>query len=144
MPPNETFELAAQISGKDADAAIDAHLRALKHAFAAYRDRSYSAEIDQFSFVLRVDGAVRSWGFTGTDAMRYNRKERYVTADIGVPKTWWEALPPETVSTQLKAALQQALVDQLGFLKQKGVRVDEPNVLADFSAALARANAPCL
>jgi len=137
----ETFELAGQYCGGDAHEAIRPLFRSLKHAFAAFREYSYSKEIAQFSFVLRVDGSVRSWGFEGTDAIKFNRKERYVTADVGVPQSWWQGLPPETVLDNLGKGLLNALLDMLAFLKLKGVEVDSEKVMADFSKALDRAKA---
>jgi hypothetical protein len=56
----EWIEVAAQIGGKDAFLVLQPHIRCVKKAFASVV-RPISHEVEQLTFILRVDGEVRVW-----------------------------------------------------------------------------------
>jgi hypothetical protein len=68
-----------------------------------------------------------------------NREERYVTVDIGVPKSWWEKLPPNAVAENIRNALTTGLIDMIAFIEDRDVHVDKETILFDFSDALKNA-----
>lgn len=84
------IDASAQFAGQDAADALLPHFKALKRAGKAVAVDGLP--FPKLSFILRVDGEVRSFGFTGPDHVDVDRKGKYVSVDIGISTTDRERL----------------------------------------------------
>ena len=102
-----------------------------KHVTSAHCDA-----IDEYAFVLRVDGSLDQFGDEGLARLRFAKTRRYITLDIQVPESVWkpmnEAQTRLYLAKQVKAAIH-ACVDRLASEKHA---VNEPLLMAQFDAAL--------
>lgn len=77
-----TFDISGDIGGPDADEAILPHFKAIKRACKGI---VFDGEpFTLFMFILRVDGSVRRFGFTGVDNVQVDRKMGCLSIDIGL------------------------------------------------------------
>lgn len=88
---NVPVTFGADVGGKDAHAATSEVIMELRQALARECRGPYGASFAEFALVVRIDGAVQSWGKSGLNNVRLQRKSRYATADIFVPKAIWAA-----------------------------------------------------
>jgi hypothetical protein len=86
-----TITLGADVGGKDAHTSTAGDVLALRRCLEAECRGSYGTAFDEFALVLRIDGAVQTWNKCGVDNVRLQRKLRYATADIFVPRASWSA-----------------------------------------------------
>lgn len=108
--------LGADVGGKDAHSATAEVCMAIRQALAKRCRGPYGASFAEFALVARIDGCVQSWGKRGVDNVRRQRKAKYATADIFVPREVWEE-GRETfapfLATNVEAAIR-AIVDRAG------------------------------
>jgi len=76
------IKFSAQFAGKDAAEAVLPHLRALK--CAASDLEVAGLPLPDLTFILRVDGSVRSFGLQGAGNVDLDRGGAYVSIDIGI------------------------------------------------------------
>lgn len=77
-----TIAFSAECGGRDATAAVMPHFRALKSAAKGITlcDFPYP----ELAFILRVDGDIRQYGFSGTGNPEIDSEGKYIAIDIGV------------------------------------------------------------
>jgi len=122
---------ASQIGGMEAAEVVQPHLIELRKILCKYCKGPYSDIIDEFAPIARVDGDISFWDFEGCQKLRINRKERYITIDIGVPKSCWYGIEELEIRKYLIINLKIALklmVERLE--KDKGV-VDTDRLFSD-------------
>lgn len=77
-----TIDFSAQFGGQDAADAVLPHFKALK---AASKGIEFSGfPYPELAYVLRVDGNVSQYGFSGTGEPDVDRDGEYLSIDIGV------------------------------------------------------------
>jgi hypothetical protein len=107
--------LGADVGGKYAHSATAEVCMAIRQALAKRCRGPYGASFAEFALVVRIDGCVQSWGKRGVDNVRLQRKAKYATADIFVPREVWEE-GRETfgpfLATNVEAAIR-AIVDRV-------------------------------
>src|SRR5438309_4867325 len=79
----DTVTLGVQSSGDDDR--TNQHVLELRKLLAAYCKGPYSEEISEFALVLRIGGNMQEFDFEGCERIRRNRKDRYITVDLGFP-----------------------------------------------------------
>ena len=84
-----TVTLGADVGGEDADGATSEVCMDLRRSLAKECCGPYGESFAQFALVLRIDGSVHSWQKSGVDHVRLQRKSKYATADIFVPRSAW-------------------------------------------------------
>lgn len=89
MTKSEAITLGADVGGKDAHEATRISIHTLRRLLALECIGPYSAKIDEYALVLRIDGEVQSWGRRGTHGIILSERWRRVTTDIYVPSTEW-------------------------------------------------------
>jgi len=77
----DTITLGVQSSGDDDR--TGEHVLELRKLLAAHCKGPYSDEISEFALVLRVGGNMQEFDFEGCECIRRNRKDRYITVDLG-------------------------------------------------------------
>jgi hypothetical protein len=83
MPMSKAqIDFSAQFGGRDAAAAVLPHFKALKSAARGVELKDFA--FLKLAFILRVDGEVNQYGLSGVGGIEINRKENYLSVDIGI------------------------------------------------------------
>ncbi|MDA8212700.1 MAG: hypothetical protein M0021_12595 [Clostridia bacterium] len=123
----------SQMGDNKAAEAVQLHLIKLRKLLKKYCKEPYSDVINEFAPIARVDGEIWHWDFEGCQKLRLNRKERYITIDIGVPRNRWEGISPLEIRKYLIENLRQALILMVNKLKKEKIFVDEGRLFQDFA-----------
>ncbi|MFB9328272.1 hypothetical protein ACFFSY_20270 [Paenibacillus aurantiacus] len=91
----------------------------LRQLFKTYCNKEYSLEIKEFANVLRVDGDIRAWNFVGCQKLRINRKDKYITVDVGMPREKWEAQSEANIKRYLFGGIKDAIIIMINKLKKR-------------------------
>jgi hypothetical protein len=126
------------VGDERADEATNSHCAELRKLLREHCAGPYSREIDEFAFVLRIDGDIWHWEFEGPDKLRLRRKARYITVDIGMPRSRWDGVKPESIRSYLSDSLTQGLAQMMAALTKSKVEFDAARLSADFGDALRR------
>jgi len=86
----DTITLGVQSSGDDDR--TDKHVLELRKLLAASCKGPYSEEVSEFALVLRIGGNMQEFDFEGCERIRRNRKEKYITVDLGFPSRRWKGV----------------------------------------------------
>lgn len=127
-----TVKLPVQMGCKNADKATDFHVMELRNLLSSFCKSDYCSEIDEFVLILRVDGEIWHWNFEGCQKLRRNRKERYITIDIGVPRDRWENVHPYILRKYLAENIELALDLCIERLKKDKSDINGELLLNDF------------
>src|SRR5690242_14084902 len=65
----------------------------------------YSAEIREFALILRIGGEMQEFNFEGCERIRRNRKEAYITVDLGFPSYRWKGSTDSSIREYLAEAV---------------------------------------
>ena len=86
-----TIDFSAQFGGRDAAAIVLPHFKALK---AAAKEITLDAfPYQQLAFILRVDGEVNQYGFSGTGNPDVDSNGKYLSIDIGITEEDRDNIP---------------------------------------------------
>jgi hypothetical protein len=130
--------LGAQVGGSDAYAATRGDVLTLRHLLKQECRGPYSAVLDEFALILRVDESIDCWGRSGVDYVRLQRKLRYAKVDIFVPKSAWNPEYPGAFRQFLAGEVESAIrviAERAGKAK---VPLDSDRLLRDIQRATAR------
>jgi hypothetical protein len=136
VEPASPITLGAQVGDQRANEATGVHHTDLRKLLRENCVGPYSAEIDEFAFVLRIDGDIWHWDFEGAEKLRLSRKRRYITVDIGVPRSRWQGVTAEEIRKYLADSLEQGLAQMVEKLTKSKIDVNAEALTADFSNAL--------
>ena len=96
-----TIDVSAQFGGRDAANVAMSHFKALK---LAAKDIAVDPfPYPQLAFILRVDGDVNQYGFSGTGNPEIGRGGKYLSIDIGITKGDREDIPSRICSAILES-----------------------------------------
>lgn len=73
------------------------HVLELRKLLATHCQRRYSPDVLEFALVLRIGGEMQDFNFTGCERVRRNRKEMYITVDLGFPVSEWKGRRDEHI-----------------------------------------------
>jgi hypothetical protein len=127
--------LGAQIGSGQASEAVSKHLIVLRRLLDEHYTGQYAEGIDEFAPVLRVDGNIGDtwyWNFEGLQRQRLSKKQKYITVDIGVPRSRWENASAIQIRTYLIDNLRLALEAFVARLKKEKIPVDDRRLFEDF------------
>lgn len=82
MTFNTTIDFSAQFGGQDAADFALPHFRALKVASRGLELAGFP--FPKLAFMLRVDGEVNSYGFSGPGYLEIDKQKEYLSIDIGL------------------------------------------------------------
>jgi hypothetical protein len=123
----------SQMGDTNASNMVQPHLIQLRKLLKRYCNHTYCKEIDEFAPILRVDGEIWHWAFEGCEKLRLNKKDRYITIDIGMPISRWKGVGDIEIRSYLITNLKQALILIVNRLKKEKFLVIESKLWADFS-----------
>jgi len=127
----DTVTLGVQSSGDDDR--TGKHVLELRKLLAAHCKGPYSDEISEFALVLRVGGNMQEFDFEGCERIRRNRKDRYITVDLGFPSRKWRGVSPREIRRYLADIVETGLLCCLHRLKKDKVKVHEAKLMNDFT-----------
>jgi hypothetical protein len=114
-------------------AIVGSHLTELIHLLDRYCNFPYAEGIDEFAPILRVDGDIGHWEFEGLQRLRLLKKRKYISVDIGMPRSRWKNVSPLLIRQYLLTNLKMALEAFVKKLKKEHIPVDDKRLFEDFS-----------
>lgn len=123
----------ADIGDASAGKAVSPHLFELRKLIYRFCDKIYCEEIDEIAPILRVDGDLAYWEFEGCEKLRLSKKHRYITIDIGMPRSRWEGNNAKDIRNYLFDNLKEALELMVKRLKKEKFKVDDNELWTDFA-----------
>ena len=111
-----TVTLGVQSSGDDDR--TDTHVLALRKLLAAKCVGPYTPEIVEFALILRIGGNMQEFDFEGCERVRRNRKEKYITVDLGFPSYRWRGRSDAEIRRYLGDIVETGLLCCLSRLKK--------------------------
>ncbi|WP_141676213.1 hypothetical protein [Pseudobacillus wudalianchiensis] len=116
---------------EDADNAVAPHLMELRKLLEKHCNKHYCKEVDEFAPILRVDGTGWYWKFEGCEKLRLSKKYRYITIDIGMPRSRWEGANAVDIKKYLFDNLKNALELIVKRLKKEKYVVNDAELWGD-------------
>ncbi|MHB1457197.1 MAG: hypothetical protein ACYC0V_09815 [Armatimonadota bacterium] len=129
---NEYITFGADIGDEDAANAVSPHLIVLRKLLKLHCNKKYAPELNEFAPIARIDGEFGHWEFEGTQKLRLSKKHRYITVDIGMPKSRWQGVSPIEIRRYLIENFKQALHLFVGKLRKEKYEVDDVRLFEDF------------
>lgn len=127
----DTWSFAAQAGDVIAGRTIEPSRLALRLLADKRAISPYSPDIDELSFVFRVDGDLSAWRFEGCERLRINRKGRYITVDIGVPEQRWQVDDEATLRVYLADCVRQGTEMMIAKMEREKMAVDKERLRRD-------------
>jgi hypothetical protein len=127
--------LGVDVGGKDAHAATSVPCAALRGLLEQECQGPYGSTFDEFALVLRIDGSVQSWGKSGVDNVRLQRKARYATADVFVPAKIWSAGDSSTLRQFFSTGVESAIGAIADRARKEKDSVEADRLIADVKRA---------
>jgi hypothetical protein len=127
--------LGADVGGKDAHEATHAHILAFRRLLSQRCAGPYSNTIKEIALVLRIDGAVQSWGKQGVEGVGLQKKNSFATADIYVPRESWASAEGGAFRSFLAVAVKEAICAVVECASGKGVDLNAADLDRDVAAA---------
>jgi hypothetical protein len=128
----DTITLGVQSSGDDDR--TGEHVLELRRLLAAHCKGPYSDEISEFALVLRVGGNMQEFDFEGCERIRRNRKDRYITVDLGFPSRKWRGVSHSEIRRYLAETVETGILCCLHRLKKDKVKVQNVRLMNDFTS----------
>jgi hypothetical protein len=125
-----TITLGAQTSREDDR--TDKPILELRRLLASECEGPYSPEIREFALILRVGGEMQEFDFEGCDRIRRNRKEQYITVDLGFPSSRWKGATDEEIRAYLAEAVETGLLCCIKRLEKDKTPVNSDKLMGDF------------
>ena len=122
-----------QTSGHDDR--TDKHVLELSKLLAVHCKGPYSDEISEFALVLRIGGNMQEFDFEGCERIRRNRKDRYITVDLGFPSQKWRGMSDSAIRSYLANLVETGLLCCVHRLKKDKAKVHEAELMNDFTKA---------
>lgn len=132
----EPITLGADVGGKDAHMATQEHILAFRKLLQQECRREYSKKIKEFALILRVDGAVQSWGKSGVEGVAIKKKNTFATADIFMPKESWYLMCALDIRKFLAGGVKSAIQDIIDCAKFNGVPLSGEELKNDVDCAI--------
>lgn len=134
----QTFTIGVQVGGSAADRATDEHVMALREVVRRFLKGPYSSEVIEFALLLRIQGDVGEWDWfvEGCSRLRRNRKDRYLSIDIGISSERWRDVPGRQLREYVAHCIREALQLFIDRLKRDKTPIDDSALLRDYSAAM--------
>ncbi len=127
---SSTITLGVQTSREDDR--TDKPILELRRLLASECVGPYSPEIREFALILRVGGEMQEFDFEGCDRIRRNRKEQYITVDLGFPSSRWKRATDAEIRAYLAEAVETGLLCCIKRLEKDKTPVNSDKLMADF------------
>jgi hypothetical protein len=88
--------------------------------------------VREFALILRIGGEMMEFDFTGCERLRRNKKEAYITVDLGFPSHEWKGQSDRHIKQYLAHSVEQGLRCCVDRLKKDKTQVKSEELLADY------------
>jgi hypothetical protein len=126
----DTVTLGMQTSREDNR--TSQHVLPLRKLLAAHCKGPYSSEVREFALILRIGGEMLEFDFKGCERIRRNKKNAYITVDLGFPSSEWKGQSDEHIKRYLAQSVETGLRCCIERLERDGVAVEGDRLLADY------------
>ena len=113
------------------DIPISEYVLELRELLAKHCGGPYCDEIKEFALILRVGGALQEFEFEGCERIRQNRREQYITVDLGVPSYRWKSLSRQELREYLVETVKTGLLCCLERLARDKIQVNSGRLISD-------------
>jgi hypothetical protein len=107
----------------------------MRRLLATHCQGPYSHEIHEFALILRIGGEMQEFNFEGCERIRRNRKERYITVDLGFPSNRWKGATNSSIREYIAEAVETGLLCCIRRLEADKSPVDSARLMGDFAKA---------
>jgi len=128
-----TITLGVQTSREDDR--TDKPVLDMRKVLATRCQGPYSSEIREFALILRVGGDMQEFNFEGCERIRRNRKQKYITVDLGFPSNRWKAATESSIREYIAEAVETGLLCCIRRLEKDKSPVDAARLMGDFATA---------
>ncbi len=128
--PSATISLGMQTSGLDPK--INEAILQLRRLLEERCRGPYSDDVREFALILRIGGTLQEFDFEGCERVRRNRKEKYITVDLGIPSYRWQGISEHEFRRFLLEAVKTGLLCCLRRLEKDKTEVAAERLLTDF------------
>lgn len=128
--------LGADVGGKDAHEATHEHVLSLRRLLQQKCVGPYGATVKEFALVLRIDGAVQSWGKSAAENATFQRKGTFATADVFVPMSAWSGRDAARIRKALAAGVVDAIEALAELSEQKKIDIAIDRLRRDVGAVV--------
>ena len=132
----DTITLGMQTSREDDR--TSQHVLSLRKLLAINCKGPYSNEVREFALILRIGGEMLEFDFTGCERIRRNKKNAYITLDMGFPSSEWKGRSDEHIKRYLAHCVEIGLRCCLERLERDGVKVEGDRLLFDYEKVQAQ------
>ncbi|MGC1274435.1 MAG: hypothetical protein WBC44_12065 [Planctomycetaceae bacterium] len=109
-----TIDFSAVFGGRDAAAAVLPHFKALKAAAKGITLNGFP--YPQLAFILRVDGDVNQYGFSGTGNPDVDNEGMYLSVDIGIAEE-----DRDNIRSRITSAIRDSLPIIAAAVSDRGI-----------------------
>jgi len=134
----DVVTIGVQLGDKESDLVVMPHIVLLRRLFNETMKCKYSDEIEEFSLLFRVDGTIWHWEFEGCERMRYRKKEKYITVDIGIPIKRWLNNSSLQLKEYIVHCIKQAFQKFIEKFKKDKINFKEEKLLKDVTLVLTK------
>jgi hypothetical protein len=127
----DTITLGTQTSGDDDR--TSKHVLELRKLLASHCKGPYSEEVSECALVLRIGGNMQEFNFEGCERVRRNRKEKYITVDLGFPSRRWRGVTDNDIRNYLLEIVETGLLCCLNRLQKDRTQVKSSQLMNDFA-----------
>ena len=130
------ISIGAQSGGPD-DGGLGHMKVALWQSLCRHCKSSYCPAIAHYALALRIGGEFAEFGAEGIERVRLSKRDRYIGADIVIPREAWQGRSRNVLRDCLAQQVRAALQACVGRLHTERRPVDERQFFAEVDAALA-------
>jgi hypothetical protein len=111
------------------------HILVLRKLMETHCRGQYSPDIKEFALILRIGGEMQEFNFEGCERLRRNRKDKYITVDLGFPSYRWRGISDAGIRQYLAEAVETGLLCCIRRLEKDKTPVDSQKLMADYNVA---------
>jgi hypothetical protein len=126
-----TITLGVQTSREDDR--TEAPVLEMRKLLASLCNGPYSPDIVEFALILRIGGCMQEFSFEGCERIRRNRKERYITVDLGFPSNRWRGKSDCEIREYLAEAIETGLLCCVKRLEADKTTINLEMLMKDFA-----------
>lgn len=126
-----TVTLGVQTSREDDR--TDTPVLEMRRLLETYCQAPYSPEIREFALILRIGGSMQEFNFEGCERIRRDRKQEYITVDLGFPSKRWKGAKNSDIKAYIAKAVETGLLCCIKRLEKDKSPIDSARLLGDFA-----------
>jgi hypothetical protein len=127
--------LGADVGGKDAYAATNEAVLALRKLLTQKCKGPYGTTVKEIALVLRIDGSIQAWGKSGPEGAAFREKSTVATVDVFITAREWQSQDAHQVRRVLAKGTADAIEALAALAERRKIDIAIDRLRADVSAA---------